>query len=120
MGSMIEENNLEMEDLHRTAESMYTSSEVAAETLDTMNEVNRKAQEAIDLIYEQTNTTNESVIKIKAAITLITSIAEETNLLSLNAAIEAARAGEQGRGFAVVAEQIQKNPMNLQRRSARL
>ena len=108
MGSMIEENNLEMEDLHRTAESMYTSSEVAAETLDTMNEVNWKAQEAIDLIYEQTNTTNESVIKIKAAITLITSIAEETNLLSLNAAIEAARAGEQGRGFAVVAEQIQK------------
>lgn len=87
---------------------MYSSSEVAARTLDTMEEVNRKAQNAIDLIYEQTNTTNESAMKIKAATTLITSIAEETNLLSLNAAIEAARAGEQGRGFAVVAEQIQK------------
>lgn len=108
MGSMIEENNMEMEDLRRTAESMFTSSEVAVKTLDTMEAVNRKAQRAIELIYEQTNTTNESAMKIKAATTLITSIAEETNLLSLNAAIEAARAGEQGRGFAVVAEQIQK------------
>lgn len=108
MGSMIEENNMEMEDLRRTAENMFTSSEVAVKTLDTMEAVNRKAQRAIELIYEQTNTTNESAMKIKAATTLITSIAEETNLLSLNAAIEAARAGEQGRGFAVVAEQIQK------------
>lgn len=108
MGSMIEENSMEMEELNKTAEGMYSSSEVAARTLDTMEEVNRKAQSAIELIYEQTNTTNESAMKIKTATTLITSIAEETNLLSLNAAIEAARAGEQGRGFAVVAEQIQK------------
>lgn len=108
MGSMIEESSVEMEELNKTAESMYSSSEVAAKTLDVMDEVNRKAQSAIGLIYDQTNTTNESAVKIKAATTLITSIAEETNLLSLNAAIEAARAGEQGRGFAVVAEQIQK------------
>lgn len=108
MGSMIEENSMEMDELHNTAEGMYTSSEVAATTLNTMDSVNRKAQEAIDLIYEQTNTTNESAVKIKAATTLITSIAEQTNLLSLNASIEAARAGEQGRGFAVVAGQIQK------------
>lgn len=108
MGSMIEENSIEMEHLHDTAEGMYASSEEASKTLDSMSQVNRKAQKAIELIYEQTNTTNESAVKIKDATTLITSIAEQTNLLSLNAAIEAARAGEQGRGFAVVAEQIQK------------
>ena len=108
MGGMIEENNEQMEELHKMAEGMYSSSEEAATTLDTMDSVNRKAQDAIELIYEQTNTTNESAVKIKEATALITSIAEQTNLLSLNASIEAARAGEQGRGFAVVAGQIQK------------
>ncbi len=64
--------------------------------------------QAIEKIANRVNATNESAAKISEAIKLITSIAEETNLLSLNAAIEAARAGEQGRGFAVVAGQIQK------------
>ena len=108
MGSMIEDSNAQMDELHKMAENMYSSSEEAARTLNTMDAVNRKAQDAIELIYEQTNTTNESAIKIKEATTLITSIAGQTNLLSLNASIEAARAGEQGRGFAVVAGQIQK------------
>ncbi|MDE6213157.1 MAG: chemotaxis protein, partial [Lachnospiraceae bacterium] len=56
----------------------------------------------------QTDTTNEAVKQIMSVTEYITNIAEETNLLSLNASIEAARAGESGRGFAVVAQQIQK------------
>ncbi len=90
------------------ANDMKKSSEEAFVTLTALEKINDQARQAIDVIYEQTNTTNESAMKIREATTLITSIAEETNLLSLNASIEAARAGEQGRGFAVVAGQIQK------------
>jgi len=108
MGNLVEENGEELQKLIENARTMRTSSEEAAATLQTLEEINRSAVESIGIIAEQTNTTNESAQKIREATDLITSIAEETNLLSLNASIEAARAGEQGRGFAVVASQIQK------------
>ena len=108
MGNMVEDTSSQLKDLIEISESMRQAGTRAIETLDKLDKINRKASGAIDLIYEQTNTTNESVARIQEATALITDIAEETNLLSLNASIEAARAGEQGRGFAVVANQIQK------------
>ncbi len=108
MGNMIEETNTEIEELHNSAGGMRSSAEKALDILKQLNEVNNQTKAAIRTIYEQTNTTNASALKIKEATDIITDIAEETNLLSLNASIEAARAGEQGRGFAVVASQIQK------------
>ena len=108
MGNMVEDTSKEVDNLIVNANEMKTSSDEATATLAELEQVNRQAKEAIDIIYEQTNITNESALKIREATELITSIAEETNLLSLNASIEAARAGEQGRGFAVVASQIQK------------
>lgn len=108
MGNMIEETNTEIEELRSSANGMRSSAEKALDILKQLNEVNNQTKDAIRTIYEQTNTTNASALKIKEATDIITDIAEETNLLSLNASIEAARAGEQGRGFAVVASQIQK------------
>ena len=108
MGTMVEDTNTQVSALHQAADAIRQSSDIATATLQELDDVNRKAIDSIHIIYEQTHTTNESAMKIKEATTLIASIAEETNLLSLNASIEAARAGEAGRGFAVVASQIQK------------
>ena len=108
MGNMIEETADELANLNEKANSIKERGEVAIGALRELQSTNEKTSASINIIYEQTNVTNESAQKIKEATTLITNIAEETNLLSLNASIEAARAGEQGRGFAVVAAQIQK------------
>ena len=108
MGNMIEDANTEMSHLNATAEMMKKSNNVAVQVLGELEKINQQAIASINVIAEQTNTTNSSAMKIREATSLIASIADETNLLSLNASIEAARAGEAGRGFAVVASEIQK------------
>lgn len=108
IGTMVEETVGQVEKLSANAQAMQKAGVEAIETLKQLDTTNGRTKEAIDRIYAQTHTTNESALKIKEATTMIAEIAEETNLLSLNASIEAARAGEQGKGFAVVAAQIQK------------
>ena len=108
MGTMIENTSTQVENLNSTAVEMSNASASARDALEELNHINEKAIESIEVIYQQTHTTNESALKIKDVTELIASIAEETNLLSLNASIEAARAGDAGKGFAVVASQIQK------------
>ena len=108
MGEQIGVTSSEVDLLNQNADRMRQSSEQATTTIKQLRQINSEVEESIKTITAQINVTNDSAQKIRAATEMITSIAEETNLLSLNASIEAARAGESGRGFAVVATQIQK------------
>ena len=108
MGELIIQTGKEADSLENSADSMKGASDKTAVTIDELRSISEDVKRAVSEIAEQTTQTNSSAQSIREASQFISEIAEETNLLSLNASIEAARAGEAGRGFAVVASQSQK------------
>ncbi len=118
IGDGIEQTSSAVKALMENAEQMKKNGAAGVDSVEELEAISEKVKTQIAIIYEQTNTTNESAQEIHKATELISSIANETNLLALNASIEAARAGESGRGFAVVAEQI-KNLAEQSNQSAK-